>query len=434
MSDWSKEWYNKKFHDMEANPSPQSWDNIRSELNEWPSHWYKSNAESIKASPKPNVWHNISTEIVPKAKPLFYRGNTVVFSLIFLLLFSIIPIQLMNEGVFKSFKNQPLQYSSVDLTQGENEQIFDDKKPTNSTSKTQVFSQKKDQHQINKDRIKEDLNDVDDAAPSQPNQGNTSDFPVENESNQKDKTLNKRPLLDPYKKIKPLTSYLAKNSVHQKDLIELPTNPTELEKNKHKWSVSVYFKPQASILVNPVTVNFLKGSEQISLGLGKSITYGLQWGRKINDKDMLFASFEMNNQRQQNTTKKHLNSESITSLNLKYSTIMVNYMHQTSLFKPERKSHLNIYGGLYFSYLNVVTQNESEPIFDLSEGFKNHDYGLSLGVEVTHDLSKDFTFFYGLNQQFGILDIFKGTSEVPAAFFKSSTQSIGLKVGLRKSL
>ncbi|MCF6366212.1 MAG: PorT family protein [Bacteroidales bacterium] len=156
-----------------------------------------------------------------------------------------------------------------------------------------------------------------------------------------------------------------------------------------------------------------------------SYNTGLLLGYYLNNRSSLKSEYFFNSKIKQNygiyTEGQFLHKE----IELNYSKVSLSYNRSLLNYKLISNSSLNADFGVYFAKLinNSVKYNDIQ--IQSAENYTQIDYGLKFSVGQTENF-KHFKFGYGIDINYGLNNIFKGTAEVPAHFDVTKTFSTGI--------
>jgi hypothetical protein len=220
-------------------------------------------------------------------------------------------------------------------------------------------------------------------------------------------------------------------------IISLPVLKSDFSENKNRdlieydnslksgsW-LSFALAPQISSLNNPMSQSAFKAEDQ-RVVYTPSLTYEVAAGYKFNRRNGVKLAMLLNNQKSLQVSTE----TDERSISLNYLSIGALYTSSWQVGHSRRLS-LNTEAGLL---AGISTKNDvlfnTERIDYLEEGYSRFDAGVIFGASLSTKLNDHWSLSTGVNSQVGIVNIFKGTDAIPADFFKTSTQSISLNIGL----
>lgn len=423
MEDWLKKWYNNQFEQIDVSPSSKVWDNISQSIEEWPRHWYKTNTDDLKTSPRASTWESIQSQIVNINYPARTRPAYVLISVITLLL-SVIPVSL-SDGHLGTTNSKDYKLAINTKNKGEKES-----KPTFKVA--QRASQNNDK-QINSIAVNQASEQSSAHMEDTPN-NDISLTKVESNlpessigKTEKDKTNNlivhDSPAEMDYEASILRPSRITYPSFNITDNLVLASkgsfNP--------KYSVGLHVAPQFSSHFNPLRAK-IKASEEDEILNPVSVGFDLSLEKYISAKNSVRINLRGNNVKSLKFTEQNIAKEMTVS----YLSLDLFYSRRWPLDSSEKlylKTNIGIFAGYAIS--KGVNYNE-ERVAYIEDGLRDLDFGNSLGIILSRKLSNKMSLEVGVNSQFGVMNIFKGTDVLPSNYFRSSTLSYGLSVGITR--
>ena len=166
--------------------------------------------------------------------------------------------------------------------------------------------------------------------------------------------------------------------------------------------------------------------------LGKS--YGIMGGASLTDRFDLQAEALFTNETGQKyreyTDGQVLNNQ----IQLNYSSLKITgrYEIMGSSFKLPVSHHLVL--GAYGSYLKNARQQTDGQTEDIRGAYKNYNLGLVAGYELDTHLAPNYSLSLGLRFNPGFINIYEGTSMLPAQFNRTYSSSININISLKYNL
>jgi len=115
------------------------------------------------------------------------------------------------------------------------------------------------------------------------------------------------------------------------------------------------------------------------------------------------------------------------SLNYFHGEVLANIISRRSWMLGQNTIRLNTTLGMYIATLNNATEVIAGENFDVSNYYKNLDYGIILGQNVDIELPGNITFSPGLRVTWGIPNIHKQLPDSPEFMWRSLNRSIELR-------
>lgn len=186
-------------------------------------------------------------------------------------------------------------------------------------------------------------------------------------------------------------------------------------------------------LLSASTINSFKQQEPAYPVAVFSQTYGVSAGMVVNDKfnvqsDMFFIT--KNGLKQVDYEAGHSIAKEIQFgyYKLGLSGVFKKKMLKKSKLPVTNNFVLGVYGGWLRSGELIVDQ---ELVSDISNDYRNGDFGLVGGYELSFLAGNHFAIAPGFRYHQGLMNIYKGTEEVPAEFNRTLNTSFELNLGLR---
>jgi hypothetical protein len=412
MKDWLKKWYNNQFEQIDISPSSKVWDNISESLEEWPKHWYKTNTNDLKTSPRASTWESIQSQIVNIKYPARARPAYALISVATILL-SIIPMS-VSDGYFNitNSKVSKLAINTQDLGEQESKSTLNvtdealndsDIKGGNSLSLNQIDG--KDNSKIDNkpsnavllDRI---ISTTPEKITPEIEKGNTN-----------------------YSISSMQLSRINYPSINVSDNLVLASKSSFIP----NYSVGLHLVSQFSSHLNPLRAK-IKASDEGEIFNPVTVGFDLSFEKYISSKNSVRINLRGNNVKslqfnEQNTAKE---------MTLNYLSLDLFYSRKWSLDNSDKlylKTNIGVFAGYAIS--KGVNYNE-ERVAYIEDGLRDIDFGNSIGLLLSRKLSNRMRLEVGATSQFGVMSIFKGTDVLPSNYFRSTSISYGLTVGITK--
>lgn len=426
MNDWIKEWYKNQFNKIDLTPSSKVWDNISETLNDWPKHWYQSNVEKLDVKPDPMVWENLSAEINSsnRGTSVSWRPS-VAASFLFILFSSLLPFYLKHEEstllagnenpniVYKAAKVEQARvsnsYTPKETTKNEKDSSTDQvSRKSKSVSREKIGTRP---FELNTSKIKETDFDY---SLVEPLDKNLLDHTEKNNFLSQEHTLS--PKVIPFK-TEQLTSLTL-------------VKPIEEKNTKNSWKIGGFISPQTSLLNNPLTD--LIATDQTNDSYGSlSVGVDIILEKQFTQKNGVRATIRSNNVKSLNLRSQDiLGADFQRNFVLNYVTLDLNYVHSFSLNTDNTLKLKALFGGFTGYLVNKSVTYNGEQVRYIEDGYKNWDFGTSLGLFINQSISDNFSLEAGFHSQIGMFNTFSGTTYLPANFFRTTTISNAFSIGV----
>lgn len=246
----------------------------------------------------------------------------------------------------------------------------------------------------------------------------TSSGTVEKENLSDSQNLSKLP-------VKSLNA-LPTNNI-KRDIIDVELN-FDLPEEK-KFELGVFTAINTTAIVNNTTIRAFDAKSLVAFDPSFGTNLGVQFIYHFNKKHGWASSLTHSGIRQ---SYKKFSKGSLNDETAHLNFIRLHTMYQFKL-KPydAQKSAFNIRVGPYFGFMTKSTftvNNELDS--DSLNYFCNYDFGLSL--QAGHSVNwNSVVLDYGLNLDKGLINLNKGTDQIPASFDRSTTIGLGAYISLR---
>ncbi len=129
--------------------------------------------------------------------------------------------------------------------------------------------------------------------------------------------------------------------------------------------------------------------------------------------------------------KEYINGKYVSnSFELDYYTLA---LHAKYLFKESHRSHYVLFGA-YFATLQNASQSIDGVRSEITDNYKNFDYGLQLGYEFPLRLPYGLTLSPGVSVKYGLANIFSGNETIPSYLNQTQNASFNFSVSLTHSI
>lgn len=431
--DWLKNWYRENYTQSSVpKPKAENWSKIDSKMKDWNAYWYTSNAEELRSKPKASTWDKIEADlnlisVKRQTIRLFWLRTSAATLCFFLLPFVVRDIQ---NSVLNSKSLSDLSRKSVLTSQPISiAKLKVDPKPivqANSIVGNNNLSSSNEKSR--KDLIHNQVEQVDSFI-AKTIEKQVTNIPMETLIS----VSNKHHLF--WDSMVLLQSMPAMELAIARSTERMKQDPHLVVSSSPYWLFGLAVNVQRSNLYNPTTLKGMNNKSLVTNQLGTSVSVDLSLARQIGRHSYLQGTLTFNDSKRQ----KYLDFVGADyvqkQLNLTYQTLTLSY--NTALLSRKLKGRfgLDFNSGIYTGYL--VKKEElwaSEERLGLVEGFRSFDLGVDLSLNGILKLNQRFDLSTGAYYTNGIVNIFKGTANIPADFYRTFTSSFGVNVGLRMKL
>jgi hypothetical protein len=84
-------------------------------------------------------------------------------------------------------------------------------------------------------------------------------------------------------------------------------------------------------------------------------------------------------------------------------------------------------------YLNNASQIIESESNNIKPDYRNYDFGLLIGYEIDSQILPNYTLSTGVQIDPGLINIYRGTEELPASFNKTYNASIGVSISIKRN-
>ncbi|MEX2483118.1 MAG: hypothetical protein WED10_01070 [Brumimicrobium sp.] len=418
MEDLLKKWYKDQFDKIDLSPSSKVWDNISMKLDEWPKYWYNSNIYKMNAEPRESTWEGLKVQLATENYGTRVNRLSYVAILVVIFVISSIPFQISDQSEVYSFKNGFLaehrsEPSNTEYSENQNEIVVN---KTRSTNIKKNLDQKIESDKLKPSSISIVKNQLFARNIDLP----IADFEDEISFSQENQLfLAIKDVEMPTRKV-----------VSQVDL-DTPQNEINLKGDTY---IGLSVTPQLSSLLNPMS-DKARNSENVEMNNPVSIGFDLSYEKYISKQNSIRLNLRANNVKRLNFDEHNsFNNESIRKeINLNYISMDMNYSRNWSLNKSDNLQ-LKAFAGIYTGYLvNKSVSYNDERVGYIEDGFRNIDFGTSAGILLSNKISPKMRIEYGFVTQIGVINSFKGTDVLPSRYFKNTSHSYGMSIGVVRS-
>lgn len=422
MEDWLKKWYNDQFTKIDLSPSSKVWDNISVSMEKWPSHWYRSNIYDLKTEPRPSTWQSVNSQLADIYYPSRSRRPSYVLIAIAVLLLSLIPISLSDGSILISEEDHYLaRYETSNSINRDNtisNKVTDKPLKSSDNQNTDLTVDKNSGGKIRLENTASVKNTT--------SKESTSTWIPISKPEFKDEIKGKLSIIDSIKTNSPNILSLEQRVINypktnlHKDIVLLSKDVFE-----PKYSIGLHIVPQFSSLLNPLRTKIRANNDVEKLN-PLSIGFDLSFEKYISSKNSLHVSVRGNNVKSLKFRENNISKE----IRLNYASLNLSYGRKWQLGSSD-KLFLRTYIGVFAGYTVSKDVNyDGERVDYIEDGLKSMDFGNSINLVLSRKLSDRTRLEIGTNSQLGVMNIFKGTDVLPSKYFRTSTISYGLNIGV----
>ena len=166
----------------------------------------------------------------------------------------------------------------------------------------------------------------------------------------------------------------------------------------------------------------------------RSNAFSIMGGMVLNNKLDLQLETQVSNSNGQ-VYKEYLNGDFITNqIQLNYTSVKLLGRYRFVKQKENIPVSHHLVIGTYGSYLVNAVQDIADEKENISSNYRNYDLGIILGYEADSRISKNLTLSTGARIDPGIINVYKGSEQLPAEFNKTYTSSISVQLSLKYHL
>jgi len=207
----------------------------------------------------------------------------------------------------------------------------------------------------------------------------------------------------------------------------------EEEKSEPQFYAGVSGELGKSWLLSNKTIYSMTSSPFSSANPSDESTFGFNGGVRLSERWAveLGASFTGNKGQ---VYKEYTDGQLVTNqISLNYSSLNMKGRYKfISKTKHLPVSH-NLIFGTYLGYLSNAFQKIESTSNNIKSDYRNYDLGLVIGYEIDAQILPDYTLSTGVQIDPGLMNIYKGTEELPASFNKTYNASIGINISIKRN-
>ena len=189
-----------------------------------------------------------------------------------------------------------------------------------------------------------------------------------------------------------------------------------------------------SWLLSNKTIYSIRSSPYSAASPETGKAYGLLAGASLNERlDIQMEALFTNENGQK--YKEYTNGQVINNqIHLNYSSLKITGRYEViqSSFQLPLSHHVVL--GTYGSYLKDARQQADGTTENIKPAYKNYNLGLIVGYDLDTQIAPKYTLSAGLRFNPGVVNIYDGTSVLPARFNKTYSSSVNINISLKYNL
>jgi len=425
--------------DPVEDPPEAVWENIEKELDYDFNQWYRTGVENPSDEPPESVWNNIQDELdvddtwqrihermerSGKRRKLYMTWASAAVILLFITLALQVFLPVGENAFFEDSGSGQVASEQPEATPAE---PAGDQEKAPSIPTEPVDPVKKG---IEKQPVQAGLmppaavnRDTAAAAVSQPEQTLPQAEQV---------LLAKADPVAVSLNIKEGTNISALASVSQQEqAVEVRPGKTSGPKN---YYVGLSGEIGNSWLLSNKTIYSIRNSPYSAASAETGKSYGLLAGTSLNEQLEIQMEAFVTNENGQNY-KEYINGQVVNNrIQLNYSSLKITGRYEIiqSSFQLPLSHHLVL--GTYGSYLKDAQQQTNGSPENIKPAYKNYNLGLIVGYDLDTQIAPNYTLSAGLRFNPGVVNIYDGTSMLPARFNKTYSSSVNINISLKYNL
>jgi len=210
--------------------------------------------------------------------------------------------------------------------------------------------------------------------------------------------------------------------------------PAGQEASRVKYYAGINGEVGTTWLMSSKTLYSIRKSPYSSASpdLGKS--YGAMAGASLNNKLDVQAEALFTSETGQKYREYSDGQVMDNQIQLNYSSLKLTGRYEIfgSSFQLPVSHHL--VAGIYVSYLKNAKQISNGAAENISGAYKNYNLGMVAGYELDTHISPNYSLSLGLRFNPGFINIYEGTSLMPAQFNKTYSSSVNVNIALKYNL
>jgi len=189
-----------------------------------------------------------------------------------------------------------------------------------------------------------------------------------------------------------------------------------------------------SWLLSNKTIYSIRNSPYSAASPERGKSYGLLAGTSLNERLDIQMEALFTNESGQNY-KEYTNGQVVNNqIHLNYSSVKISGRYEIiqSSFQLPVSHHLLL--GAYGSYLKDAQEQTNGTPENIKPAYKNYNLGLIMGYDLDTQIAPNYTLSAGLRFNPGVVNIYDGTSTLPARFNKTYSSSVNINISLKYNL
>ncbi|MGJ3235632.1 hypothetical protein [Marivirga sp.] len=421
------------------NPPDETWDNISKKLdieNSW------NNID--KELDIDTVWNRLDHQLSQDAKMRTYEKLSYVPIIALVLLFSWLGVK--NEFYKNDFKKDH-SIAQVEIYD-DNEMNFQNKNILPEEPKTvdlpvvkqnENYEQKTEEQDIESQKSENKFIKSEDLTIEE-NNAKDSRLDAKNVFTHRDQSKNKHSLPD-YLNSMPGGLIVNFNSTNilAPEKIKLANDSVINESDKKQWYYGIGVSGNRTWLNDNRLKRASEGSRLYDAIATNNMSFKLNAGLEINQHWAIQADINILGNIGQSYGEYINGRYRMGEVNVNYNGIQIGIKRNLPyILNGNDLIRKQIVAGGYVNHIYQVNQTENVFIsneinqFIISDTYKNYDAGIWAGIEMFYQLNESYQIGTSLHYKYGINNIYKGNSEIPAYLRETNTSELSLSVILRR--
>jgi len=421
------DWYRSQTEESGQEPPEAVWDNIEDALDSQLHGWYQTSIEEPGEEPPEQVWNNIQDGLdiddtwVRIAHELDRKWKKRTRQLVYALA----------AAVMLLFALQIFLPTREPLPLGKSE--TNTQQPPAQPEQDAAVSQRPRQEQLALSRERQSDNNV----PA----NKESEKPGKKDPSTEEAVGEELPNAPSNLLAKASTLEMALDvdlNTQAAPITDQGTSVTQAQPEKKSTPVRYYAGISGEIgnswLLSNKTIYSIRKSPYSSASPETGKSYGIMGGAALNEHLDLQAEALFTNESGQRY-KEYTDGQVLNNqIQLNYSSLKIAGRYEIigSSFQLPVSHHLVL--GVYGSYLKNARQLTDGKTENIKGAYKNYNLGMVAGYELDTHIAPNYTLSAGLRFNPGFINIYEGTSMLPAQFNKTYSSSVNINIALKYSL
>jgi hypothetical protein len=420
-------------------PPEAVWENIEKELDQDFTQWYRAGIENPSAEPPESLWNNIQDELdvddtwqrihermerSGKKRKLYmtWASAAVILLLVTLALQVFLPVR--DTSILEDARQKQVATEQPEATPAEpaGEQEEQASQPTKPI-----------------DPVREGIE-------KQPVQASImTPTSIEPDTTAADQRQPMQSVPDAEQillaKADPISVKLdARENISRSALASVPTRDQEVEIQPEKdfrprnFYVGLSGELGNSWLLSNKTIYSIRNSPYSAASPERGKAYGLMAGASLNDRlDIQMEALFTNENGQK--YKEYTDGQVVNNqIQLNYSSLKITGRYEIiqSSFQLPLSHHVVL--GTYGSYLKDAQRQTDGASENIKPAYKNYNLGLIVGYDLDTQIAPRYTLSAGLRFNPGVVNIYDGTTMLPARFNRTYSSSVNINISLKYNL